>query len=146
MKDINWDSFEEVSTYIHEWAQRTFPGRNPKSSVTKLGMEEIPELLIHLKEKGTKDIGQEWADCLILLLDLARIWGINPFEAIRAKMEINERRMWVKEEETGFYNHVKTTREVIDMPRRCNTHRVLMHYDNLDGWYCPDCEPYLEKR
>lgn len=103
---VNWDSLSDAASAINAWANRTFPGRGPKSSVNKLGMEELPELLIHLKERGTEGIGEEWADCLILLLDLAVIWKINPAEAIKRKMEINNHRMWRKDEETGFYNHV----------------------------------------
>lgn len=108
MKDkVKWDSMEQASQAINDWANRTFPGRGPKSSINKLGMEELPELLVHLKEKGPDGIGGEWADCMILLLDLARIWGLDPAQAIQTKMEINEHRMWLKDQETGFYNHVK---------------------------------------
>jgi NTP pyrophosphatase (non-canonical NTP hydrolase) len=110
---INWDSLSEAATVIHEWANNTFPDRGPKSSVNKLGMEELPELLIHLKEHGPSDIGEEWADCVILLLDLARIWNIDPAKAIEAKMRINNNRMWRKDEETGFYNHL-TVKQVVD--------------------------------
>lgn len=103
---INWDSMADASKAINDWANRTFPGRGPKSSINKLGMEELPELLIHLKEHGPEGIGEEWADCLILLLDLARIWKIDPAKAIERKMTINNHRMWRKDDETGFYNHV----------------------------------------
>lgn len=106
---INWDSLEESALLINNWANRTFPSRGPKSSVNKLGMEELPELLIHLKEHGPEGIGEEWADCMILLLDLAVIWKINPATAIKRKMEINNNRMWVEDPETGFFNHVKVT-------------------------------------
>lgn len=103
---VNWDSMTDASDAIFAWANRTFPGRGPKSSINKLGMEELPELLIHLKEKGLESIGEEWADCMILLLDLARIWKIDPARAIERKMQINNHRMWRKDDETGFYNHV----------------------------------------
>lgn len=108
LHEVNWDSMGDVATFVNNWADRTFPGRAPRSSLNKLNMEEIPELLTHLKEHGTEGIGEEWADCLILLLDLAVIWKIDPAQAIRDKMEINERRMWLRDEETGSYNHVKT--------------------------------------
>ncbi len=103
---INWDSMSDAALAINAWANRTFPGRGPRSSLNKLNMEEIPELLTHLKEHGTDRIGEEWADCLILLLDLAVIWKVNPAEAIKRKMEINNHRMWRKDDETGAYNHV----------------------------------------
>lgn len=102
----NWDSMDEAARAINAWANRTFPGRGPKSSVNKLGMEEIPELLLHLKKQGPEGIAGEWADCMILLLDLAVIWGIDPSTAIWEKMIVNNNRMWAKDHETGFYNHV----------------------------------------
>lgn len=111
---VKWDSMDDAASAINAWANRTFPGRGPKSSINKLGMEELPELLVHLKEKGLTGIEGEWADCMILLLDLARIWKINPARAIENKMTINNHRMWRKDEETGFYNHV--TADHLDMP------------------------------
>lgn len=105
MSDIDWDSMYDVAKYVNEWARRTFPGRKPKASLTKLTMEEIPELLIHLKEKGTDGIGDELADCFILLLDLAYTWDVNLAKAISRKMLVNERRMWTKDEDLGHWNH-----------------------------------------
>jgi NTP pyrophosphatase (non-canonical NTP hydrolase) len=102
----NANDIGALAYYIHEWANRTFPGRPPRASLVKLVMEEVPEMLDHLKARGPEGIGPEWADCMILLLDLARIWNIDPGQAIRDKMAINQLRMWKKDEETGFYNHV----------------------------------------
>ena len=75
---IDWDSLSDTAQAINSWANQTFPGRGPRSSLNKLNMEEIPELLTHLKTKGVEGIGEEWADCMILLLDLAVIWKVNP--------------------------------------------------------------------
>jgi NTP pyrophosphatase (non-canonical NTP hydrolase) len=105
-KEHNWDSLTETSLYIHYWAQRTFPGRSPTASLSKLILEEIPELLEHRKRHGVDGIGPELADCFILLMDLACIWNVNLKEAIRDKMRINEQRMWLPDKETGFFNHV----------------------------------------
>lgn len=106
MDVVNWDSLSDAAKAINGWANRTFPGRGPRSSLTKLNMEEIPELLTHLKEHGPEGIGEEWADCLILLLDLAVIWKIDPAASIKRKMEINNHRMWRKDPELGHYQHV----------------------------------------
>lgn len=103
---MNWNKIDEVSNEIHAWANRTFPGRVPDSSLFKLVMEEIPELLAHKKEHGTQDIGLELADCFILLMDLAKIWKVDIAIAIRDKMEINNQRMWALDPSTRFYNHV----------------------------------------
>src|SRR5437764_866984 len=70
MGEPNWDSITETALYIHYWAQRTFPGRNPNASLSKLVLEEIPELLAHKKKDGINNIGAELADCFILLMDL----------------------------------------------------------------------------
>jgi hypothetical protein len=111
---INWDSLSEAAVTINLWANRTFPGRGPRSSLNKLNMEEIPELLTHLKKHGPEGIGEEWADCMILLLDLAIIWGVDPAQALEAKMRVNNHRMWLKDDETGSYNHVKVEHPPID--------------------------------
>ena len=105
-RDVVWDSMASVSAYVHEWANNTFPGRSPTAALTKLTMEEIPELLMHRKTNGTEGIGQELADCFILLFDLAQIWGVDLPFAIKDKMAVNERRMWSKDRDTGHYNHV----------------------------------------
>jgi NTP pyrophosphatase (non-canonical NTP hydrolase) len=108
---INWDSMADVSAHINEWANRTFKGRKPKAALTKLTMEEIPELLMHLKHHGPNGIGQELADCFILLLDLAVIWKVNLPRAIHDKMQTNERRMWTKDEDLGHWGHAILTHE-----------------------------------
>lgn len=111
-RTTDWDSMEEASMAISDWADRTFPGRSPKASLLKLNMEEIPELLTHLKTMGTSKIGEELADCFILLLDLSVIWNVDLGKAIEHKMQINNHRMWAKDKETGFYNHVTVTQTV----------------------------------
>lgn len=88
---------------IHRWANETFPDRVPEASLSKLVMEEIPELLVAKKEG--KPLDGEMADCFILLLDLCAIWGIDPGEAIAEKMNINRSRTWRLHGPTGFYNH-----------------------------------------
>lgn len=96
----------KLADYVHKWANATFPDRLPKAALTKLVMSEVPELLVELQTKGPgPHLKGEWADCLILLLDLARIWDIEPAAAIMEKMEVNEGRTWVKDEELGHYQH-----------------------------------------
>lgn len=95
----------EARDRIHAWASRTFPDRVPEASLFKLVMEEIPELLMARKEG--KPLEGEMADCFILLLDLCKIWNIDPAMAIFRKMEINSGRSWNKDVATGFYNHIE---------------------------------------
>lgn len=120
-----------LAEYVHDWANSTFPDRQPKAALTKLVMSEIPELLVELQTNGPgPHLEGEWADCLILLLDLAAIWGIEPAEAIMAKMRVNEARTWVKDEELGHYQHESTCEcdparryacTVIDGKNRCGS-------------------------
>lgn len=90
---------------INAWANRVFPGRVPEASLTKLVMEEIPELLAHKREFGVVGIAGEVADCLILLLDLCEMWGVDAAQAIEDKMTINDKRTWQHDPTTGFYHH-----------------------------------------
>lgn len=106
----SWSDIDQIADKIHRWANTTFPDREPDSSLLKLVMEEIPELLQHKKKRGLEDIGTEWADCIILLLDLARIWNIDIPSALYAKMLINIGRQWTRDPGTGFYNHLEPAR------------------------------------
>lgn len=103
---VDWTDFVEVQKFVNRWANLTFPDREPDSSIFKLVMEEIPEMLLHKKQHGVEGIGDELADCFILLLDLATIWNVDIALAIRRKMRVNMNRSWVKDKATGFYNHV----------------------------------------
>lgn len=103
--DVDWNNIREAAEYINRWAQETFPGREPSGSLSKLVLEEIPELLQHKKLRGTEDIGLELADCFILLLDLSVIWGVDLAQALMEKMEINACRFWERDKETGLWSH-----------------------------------------
>lgn len=103
---VNWYNMVDASEAIYMWANRTFPMRKAEEALTKLVLEEIPELLMHKKEQGVSDIGPELADCFILLLDLARMWGVHLPSALYQKMMINDQRMWRRDPILGHYNHV----------------------------------------
>lgn len=106
---VPWSNMYNAQRAIHEWANKTFPGRDPVAALTKLVMEEIPELLQHKKQHGTSSIGEELADCFILLLDLAAIWNVDLPVAIRDKMFKNASRQWTQDPSTGFFNHAEKT-------------------------------------
>lgn len=107
----NWDSMRSVSRVINTWADSVFPDRAPEAQLSKLVMEEIPELLIHRKKQGIEGIGTELADCFILLMDLAVVWNVDLQEAILTKMKKNAERTWSKDTATGFYNHLEADSE-----------------------------------
>jgi NTP pyrophosphatase (non-canonical NTP hydrolase) len=114
--EIDWTNINMAREYINAWASRTFPTRNPRASLNKLALEEVPELLMHLKKQGPEGIGKELADCFILLLDLSVIWNVDIARAMRDKMQINEMRIWQKDEATGYYNHV-TLKPIVDQSK-----------------------------
>lgn len=101
---ICWNELSEVQKEIHRWADEQFPDRTDFNALSKLVLHEIPELLVHKKEKGLEGIGTELADCFILLMDLASMWEVDVDQAIAEKMRINYTRQWNKDE-NGIMQH-----------------------------------------
>ena len=92
---------------ISEWAASAIPERSPMSGLQKLAFEEIPELVRAVTSHGhLGDVHSEMADCLILLLDVATLLGVDAEKVVKLKLIENASREWVKNPETGFYNHV----------------------------------------
>lgn len=120
MTNINWTDIRRVQSEITRWAQEEFPHRTDFHALHKLVLEEIPELVTHKKEEGLQGIGLELADCFILLLDLASLWGVDAAAAIQEKMAINYNRTWNKDPETGVMQHI----EPPDMKFVCKTHGI----------------------
>lgn len=113
LKLTEWNDLNKAARAVNEWANTTFPTRGPESSLFKLVMEEVPELLL-MRKMGVENLEGEMADCLILLLDLCVIWGIDPATAIKNKMLINAERTWRHDVRTGFYNHLPGSEIVRD--------------------------------
>lgn len=93
---------EELQAEIAAWADVVFPNRTAHGSLTKLMLEEIPELISSKLLSPT-----EYADVVILVLDIAYLKGINVGAAVREKMKINRERKWKINPETGLMNHVE---------------------------------------
>jgi hypothetical protein len=70
---------------------------------------------LHLAEEAREAAddpadAMEWADCLILLLDAARIAGFSTddlYAAAQRKMEINRARQWGQPDGDGIVRHIK---------------------------------------
>lgn len=70
---------------------------------------------MHLREEAKEAADDpsdviEWADCMILLLDAARVAGFKTediYQAVLRKMEINKSRSWGEPDENGVVRHVK---------------------------------------
>ncbi len=94
-------SVRDVQERIKKWADSIYPDRTAHSALVKLVLEEIPELL-----GGGLDRPEEYADTLILLFDIAQMKGIDVLQAVNDKMDINEKRTWEINKETGLMRHV----------------------------------------
>lgn len=81
----------ELQQTIRGWASEISLSREPVNAVVKM-VDETSELLDAVI--NGKDIPGEIADCFIILLDLADLYGIDPVEASLAKMDINKKRKW----------------------------------------------------
>lgn len=112
----------QVQDEITRWAQERFPHRTDFHAIYKLVVEEVPELMVHKKEKGVATIGTELADCFILLLDLASMWEVDIAQAIHEKMQTNYSREWNKDE-NGIMQHVK----------------IDLDPEKITGVKCPHC-------
>lgn len=96
------DTLDSALERINKWAARVIPNRTAEQCLSKLVMEELPELLVSDKRADPL----EWADVLILALDGAQLSGVDPIQAIHAKMGINEKREWAVNE-FGVVQHVE---------------------------------------
>jgi len=94
-------TIKDLQQEIKTWADQVYPDRTPYSALSKMVMEEIPELL-----NGGQDDPGEWADLLILVLDAAGLRDIDAVQAAWDKMEINKQRSWEVDPETGIMHHI----------------------------------------
>lgn len=98
----------ELQQEIREWADSVFPDRTPKGSLIKMMVEEIPELIA-----GNLEDELEYADVMILLLDIADLKGIDIQDAVKKKMEINRNRTWMRDPDTGLLHHNKESEQYV---------------------------------
>ena len=85
---------------IHEWQLATFP---EASALSKF--EHLKREIAELGEDITKP--SEIADCMLLLIGLAKIQGINPIAAMREKLAVNKSRKWGEPDALGVVEHVR---------------------------------------
>lgn len=95
------DSISVLQSDIAAWADGLYPSRTAHTSLVKLVLEEIPEFI----SSGMKD-PDEYADLVILILDIAHLRGIDVGKAVVGKMQRNRERVWVVNPETGVMSHV----------------------------------------
>lgn len=83
-----------MTNEVVEWVSEIFPDRHPMHTTIKM-VEEVSELMDAIFIGG-RNIGEECADVLILLLDIAHLTGVDLQEEFKNKMAINRNRKWVK--------------------------------------------------
>ena len=93
----------KAQNLIAAWADTVAPDRTVFDAAAKLVMEEIPELMIDLKQDG-KPSEEEVADVLILALDIASLCGYDADSIVANKMAINKGRKW--EITNGMLQHI----------------------------------------
>lgn len=95
-------TLNELQHLIVGWADEVLPNRRATGTLLKL-FEEIGEIAANPTDAS------EYADVMIVLLDFAKMHGINGMqleEAIKIKMEVNKNRAW-KHNRMGVYHHGK---------------------------------------
>lgn len=109
------EQISDLQREIAEWADTVYPHRTNSSILKKLD-EEVAELRSAVLDP------HEYADLIILILDLGRMNGIDIGRAVREKIEINNGRQWSIDPETGVMSH--TNREFTYMEEAYNTGRL----------------------
>jgi NTP pyrophosphatase (non-canonical NTP hydrolase) len=87
---------EDLTIEVIDWIGPLFPQRHrdPINTCIKL-TEEVSELM-HAMYTKDGNIGEECADCLILLLDIAHLNKVDLTVEFWKKMEKNRDRVWKK--------------------------------------------------
>lgn len=88
-------TLRDLQSEVVVWADSISPARRPKDAVVKM-VSETSELLDAVLNDG--DVESELGDCIILLLDLAKMYNVDLIRAGAKKMMINRRRKWRSED------------------------------------------------
>jgi ParB family chromosome partitioning protein len=127
------DQLRILATDQAEWSQATFGADSDRGPIGPLR---------HLEKEACEaqqcpeDL-EEYADCLLLILDAARRAGFGPMALVLAaqnKMAVNKTREWQRPTSDQPVEHV---RSVADRPRHPNhqglNHGVAADRDSADG-------------
>lgn len=87
------DSLYDITKEVVGWADQIAPARAPKDTVVKM-VSETSELLDAVLNKDPRAVREEIGDVMILLVDLANMYNINPIYAAEDKMNVNRKRKW----------------------------------------------------
>lgn len=96
----------KLQANIQHWQKKTFPNSDSAAKYNHL-IKETLELKEALINKDHKNIREELADCMILLIGIAGCNNIDITEAASEKMEINKNRKWGIPDKNGVVLHLK---------------------------------------
>ena len=114
--DFNMDNLQKLMDDVAEWSDKEF-GDDRILITGKLShlMLEVPELIDSIKENQiTKNVLYKYADCFMLLIDSARLFGLNAETLInitKEKLSINKKRKWGELDSEGKAMHIKEEEE-----------------------------------
>lgn len=77
----------------NDWEKFHTPANLARALAVEVG--ELNELFLwDNRARDEAELRGELADCLLFLLRLAQVSGIDPIAAAHEKMDVNERRVW----------------------------------------------------
>lgn len=116
---------QKLMDEITEWSDATFGEGQRNPAILHHLKKEVPELIeaIEKFQKGNtiktpysksikllKDVWEEYADCMMLLLDSANHFGLSAdrlLHQVKKKLEINKKRKWGKPDCNGVIEHIR---------------------------------------
>lgn len=98
------DALDDLIDDIQDWQLKTFPQSTLESKFAHLERE-----IVELGKDLTSE--SEIADCLFLLIGLARTQGYDIQRILSDKFKINKSRQWGVPDESGVVEHVRTIDE-----------------------------------
>lgn len=87
------DRLVRLTDEVVEWADSIAPDRKPIDAAIK-AVAEVAELLDAVANKSRHEVSGEIGDVMILLLDIANMYNIDPAQAGHHKMGINKSRRY----------------------------------------------------
>jgi len=100
------DKWLEYQKELAVWADATFPKQQENNARSKF--EHLLEEVAETRDDPFNIL--EYADCMMLLIDTARINGFTMddlFNGCQEKLNINKKRKWGKPNALGYTNHIK---------------------------------------
>jgi NTP pyrophosphatase (non-canonical NTP hydrolase) len=119
------EKLQDLMNEITQWSDATFGEGQRNPAIAYHLKKEVPELIeaIEKYQNGNtiktpysetngllKDVWEEYADCMMLLLDSANHFGLSAERLLyitKQKLEINKKRKWGKPDCNGVVEHVR---------------------------------------